>query len=283
MPEATTVGTPTLSAATFKRIAGMVYQAAGINLVPAKEALVISRLARKLAEHGCTSFEEYASKAARKQEVLADMVDTLTTNYTAFLREPAHFDFLQRVVLPQLSSRARVSIWCAAAATGEEPYSLAFAMLEALGQGAEKQVQILATDISTRALEKGKRGIYPAKSFAAVPESWLRRYLLRGEGSDAGWYQVKPEVRRLINFQSLNLVQDFDPGMRFPLISCRNVMIYFDAQTQQRVVERMVRFLEPGGYFFLGHAESLTGMEHSFDFVQPATYRLPAGVRQGRV
>jgi chemotaxis protein methyltransferase CheR len=242
---------------------------------PGKEALVVSRLTRKLSEAGCGNFEDYVKLAARDENTLAGMVDALTTNYTAFLREIAHFDFLRETILPALSARPSFTIWCAAAATGEEPYSLAFNILEALGAGAKAQAGILATDISVRALDRARRAVYPESAFAAVPEPWLSKYLLRGEGKNQGHYQVKPAVASMVTLRQLNLIQEFEHPTRFPLISCRNVMIYFDRPTQGAVVKKLTRYLEPGGYLFVGHSESLTGIDHSLQFVKPAIYRKP--------
>lgn len=281
-----------LPARVFERVRKLVYDQAGIDLRPGKEALVTARLGKRLRETGCPSFQAYVDWAAGDPsgEGLLDLIDALTTNFTAFLREPVHFEFMRDKILPALISRPRVEIWCAAAATGEEPYSIAFTLLDALSAGraggggdggidsaTAARCRVLATDISTRALERARQGVYPAERFAAVSKEWLAKYLRPGTGDAAGSYCVRPEVARIVEFRRLNLIQPLPKGLAqggaFPLIWCRNVMIYFDAAVQQRVVAALEQSLEPGGYLFTGHAESLNGVGHALEYVRPATYR----------
>ena len=262
---------------TFEKIRILVYEKAGIDLKGGKEQLVSSRLGKKLRETNCRTFEEYLHRVEsdRTGESLIALIDALTTNFTSILREMAHFDFLRDQILPGLTDRDTIDVWCAAAATGEEPYSLIFTMLDGLKGPNPPRCRLLATDISTRALERASKGIYPADRFAAAPKQWLRQYLLRGDGDCKDLYKVKPEVARLVTFRRLNLIEAFNPGQLFPLISCRNVMIYFDKPTQEQVVQRLTTFLEPGGYLLVGHSESLTGVRHSLQFVKPAIYQRP--------
>jgi chemotaxis protein methyltransferase CheR len=264
-----------LKPAAYERVRKLVYEKAGIDLRQGKEELVSARLAKKLREGKFSSYEEYLDQVAADKtgESLTALIDVLTTNFTSFLREPAHFAFLREKVFPTLASRGNIELWCAAAATGEEPYSLIFTMVDAFGAG---RVKLLATDISTRALVAARTGIYPADRLKGVPNEWLSKYFLRGHGDKAGLYQVRPEIARLIEFRSLNLISAFQHSRSFPLISCRNVMIYFDRPTQERAVNRMAQFLEPGGHLFVGHSESLTGFEQPLHFVQPAIYQMPA-------
>jgi chemotaxis protein methyltransferase CheR len=205
------------------------------------------------------------------------LIDALTTNYTSFLREPQHFAFLRDEILPAVAARKQIDIWCAAASTGEEPYSLAFTLLDKLGPAALTQTRILSTDISTRALATASQGIYPADRLAGMPANWRSRYMSPGQGTYQGFYQVRSEVKRMVQFQRLNLIESFNHSGTFPLISCRNVMIYFDKQTQQSLVNRMANFLDPGGHLFIGHAESLSGIEHPLKFIAPAIYQRHAG------
>jgi chemotaxis protein methyltransferase CheR len=174
-----------------------------------------------------------------------------------------------------LSSRPQIEIWCAAAATGEEPYTLAITMLETLGAQAAPRCRVLATDISNRALAKARQGIYPAERLKGVPQKWFSKYWLKGQGDHAGDCKVKPEVGKLVEFRHLNLIEAFEHPRAYPVIFCRNVMIYFNKATQARVVKRLTKFLEPGGYLFVGHSESLTGFEHGLEFAGPALYRKP--------
>jgi chemotaxis protein methyltransferase CheR len=270
-----------LSPQTFDKIRRLVYDKAGIDLKQGKEQLVSARLGKKLRETNSRSYEEYLRlvEADRTGESLVALIDALTTNFTSFLRETAHFDFLRAEVLPKLKDRNLVEFWCAASATGEEPYSLIFTMLEELGGPLKSNCRLLATDISTRALRAAQKGVYPAERFASCPKEWLPKYLMRGEGESKGLYQVKPDIARRIEFRRLNLIESFDAGRTFPLISCRNVMIYFDKPTQEKVVNRLTSFLEPGGYLFVGHSESLTGMAHTLKFIKPAIYQKPAAAK----
>jgi chemotaxis protein methyltransferase CheR len=269
-------GTGKIRPETFERIRQMLYQKAGIDLRPGKEELVGSRLAKKLRETGATGYEQYldAVLADRSGDLLTALIDVLTTNFTSFLREPAHFAFLHDQVFPRLAGRDSIHFWCAAAATGEEPYSLIFSMLEALGGLANQRCRLLATDISTQALATARKGIYSRDRLAGVPDEWLPRYFLRGDGRFQGLYQVKPDVAQRVAFAQLNLIENFSHQHKFPVIFCRNVMIYFDRPTQERVVHRLKQFLEPGGYLIVGHSESLNGMHCDLNFVQPAVYQL---------
>jgi chemotaxis protein methyltransferase CheR len=276
---------PALSPRTFDKIRRLVYDKAGIDLKEGKEQLVTARLGKKLRETKTHSFEEYMRGVENDAtgESLIALIDALTTNFTSFLRETAHFDFLRTEVLPRLKNRSVVEIWCAAAATGEEPYSLLFSMFDQLGGPLKSNCKLLATDISTRALRAAQKGVYPAERFSSCPKEWLPKYLLRGDGEFKGLYQVKPDMIRRIEFTRLNLIEAFDVGRTFPLISCRNVMIYFDKPTQEKVVARLTTFLEPGGYLFVGHSESLTGMGHTLKFIKPAIYQKPGGFGKGGV
>lgn len=264
-----------LSKRTFDRVRKLVHSAAGIDLRPGKEPLVSARLGRLMRANGLHSYEECLESVESDPSgrMLVSLIDALTTNYTYFLREPAHFDFMAKEILPRIAQRGRLEIWCAAAATGEEPYSLAFTLLETLGMRAAAHSRILATDISVRALTAARSGVYCADRFRNVPRDWLPKYLLRGEGASAGQYKIKPDVARIVEFRRLNLVEPFQPGGVFPLISCRNVMIYFDKPTQERIVNRLSMFLEPGGYLFVGLSESLNGMSHPLEYVRPSIYR----------
>jgi len=268
----------------FESIRRLAYDKFGLDLRKGKEELVAARLGKRMRQGGFDSFEEYYQHVVgdRSGEALIGMIDALATNHTSFLREAAHFDFLRQDVLPGLRERPRIELWSAACSTGEEPYTLAFTLGDQWGADAFRKVRILATDISTKALAAAKSAVYPAERFSAVPPGWLRQYLLRGEGRWQGWYRVKPEVRREVEFARLNLVEPFSQPSLFPVIFCRNVMIYFDKATQEAVVNRLAACLEPGGYLFIGHAESLTGIRHDLTYVRPAIYRKPGpGVGRG--
>lgn len=263
-----------LTAREFDQFRKLAYDTAGINLQEGKEQLLSARLNRKMRELSINSYEEYYRFVTRDVtgEALITLIDALTTNHTSFFREAAHFDFLRHTVLPTLRDREQISIWCAASSTGEEPYSIVFSIIEELGMGALPKVNILATDISTRALAIGRRGAYPAERFREFPAQQLRRYLLKGQGKWKDWYLVRKEIRAAVHFERLNLISQFSHAASFPVIFCRNVMIYFDRQTQERLVTRMANFLEPGGHLFIGHAESLNGLKQPLQYLRPATY-----------
>jgi chemotaxis protein methyltransferase CheR len=261
----------------FDQFRKLAYDIAGIDLQPGKEQLVSGRINKKLRELRISSYQDYYRHVTEDKtgDALIAMIDALTTNHTSFFREPAHFDFLRKTILPPLRKRERINFWCAASATGEEAYSIAFSVLDELGMDALPKLNILATDISTRVLATARKGIYTAERFCGIPVQQLRQYLLRGHGKCDGWYQVRKEIRTAIRFERLNLIDQFTHRALFPAIFCRNVMIYFDRPTQEQVVKRLTHFLEPGGYLLIGHAESLNGSTHSLQYVCPATYRKP--------
>ncbi|HEX4808718.1 MAG TPA: protein-glutamate O-methyltransferase CheR [Bryobacteraceae bacterium] len=273
LPDSSTV--TKLSARSFEAVRRLVYDKAGIDLQQGKEHLVASRLAKLVRIHNLSSCDAYVDRllADRTTNSLMEMIDAISTNHTSFLREPAHFDFLQRNILPKLAGRQEIRIWCAAAATGEEPYSLLFSAIDTLGLSASNSCRILATDISGKALTTARNGIYSGDRLDPLPKEWLPRYFLRGEAESKGLYRVKPEWRNQIEFRKLNLIEPIHLGGQFPLISCRNVMIYFDRQTQQRVVESLVTQLEPGGFLFIGHSDAMTGKHPSLIPIQPAIFQ----------
>jgi chemotaxis protein methyltransferase CheR len=264
-----------LKAREFAKIRQLAYDTFGLDLRAGKETLVSARLGKQIRASGCRSFDEYYEQVVADStgESLINLINALTTNHTSFFREPAHFDFLRNTFLPAHKNHGSIDIWSAACSSGEEPYSIAMSLLEGLGAVAPGKVRILATDISTRVLAKAEQGIYPTERFEGIPDPLLRKFWLRGEGGWAGHYRVRKEVRALIEFRRLNLLDSVPQIGRFSLIFCRNVMIYFDKPTQQRVVERLAMCLAPGGYLLTGHAESLSGIEHGLHYVQPAVYR----------
>ncbi len=264
-----------LKAGEFAKIRQLAYDTFGLDLREGKETLVSARLGKQIRKSGCRSFDEYYHHVVEDStgEALTHLIDALTTNHTSFFREQAHFDLLRKTLLPEWKNRGSVDIWSAACSTGEEPYSIAMCVLEELGTAAPGKVHILATDISTRVLAAAEKGIYPAERFEALSAMQLRSHWLRGERDFAGRYRAKKEMRALIEFRRLNLLEPVSRIGPFALIFCRNVMIYFDKPTQRQVVERLAGCLEPGGYLLTGHAESLTGIEHGLHYVQTAVYR----------
>jgi chemotaxis protein methyltransferase CheR len=266
-----------ISGGLFSAVRQLAYQTAGIDLQESKQEMVAGRLWKRARALGFPSPEDYfrAVEGERGGELETDLIDALTTNHTSFFREPAHFDFLREQILPELSRGGHSTIWCAASSTGEEPYSLATTALECLGQAASDSVRIWATDICHRVLRKASEGVYPADKFQQMPPAWCSRYLLKGKGAQLGFYRFRPEVRSMVRFDHLNLMEPFPSDGPFPLISLRNVMIYFDRPTQQKVVRAVSAKLAPGGYLFIGHSESLNGIDHDLELCQAAIYRKP--------
>jgi chemotaxis protein methyltransferase CheR len=267
--------TEALSQREFDQITSLAFRTCGIDLKNGKQELVQARLGKKIRQGKFSSFKQYYEHvvADTTGEELIDLLDALTTNFTSFLREAAHFDFLRKTIVPGINGPIR--IWSAACSTGEEPYTIACSLLEELGMPAASRIQILASDISSRALAAAERGAYEAERFKAFPKDWLRKYLLRGSGASEGWLRVKPPIRQMIEFRRLNLMHSFQPAQPFHVIFCRNVMIYFNKETQGELVNRFASCLAPGGYLLIGHSESLTGLQHPYDYVKPAVYRRP--------
>lgn len=264
-----------LSQPDFEQIAELAYRTCGLNLKDGKQELVQARVGKRIRQGHFSSFKQYYENvvADKTGEELVELLDALTTNFTSFLREATHFDFLRKTIVPELKGQIR--IWSAACSTGEEPYTIAISLLEEMGMAAVNRIHILASDISASALAAAGRGAYKAERFGDFPRDWMRKYLLRGSGSSEGWYRVKPEIRRMIEFRRLNLMDSFRPARPFQVIFCRNAMIYFDKVTQEKLVNRFALSLERGGYLLIGHAESLTGLKHPYEYIKPAVYRLP--------
>ena len=270
---------PVLKSRDFDQLRQLARGTFGLDLKPGKEELVSARLRRLLRQGSFQSFADYYRHvlADRTGAALAAMIDALATNHTAFLREPDHFTFLRNEVLPSLAARDPIDIWSAACSTGEEVWTLAMVLNEAL---PSRRISIAATDISNKALRIAQAAEYPAERCQEIPSAWLARYFVSSGGPDKG-YAVSPRMRAQASFRRINLIEQFSWGRSFPVIFCRNVMIYFDRDTQDRVVERLVASLEPGGYLFVGHAESLSRNAHLLEYVRPAVYRKP-GKKEGR-
>jgi len=256
-----------MSAADFERVRRLIYERAGISLHAGKQAMVYSRLSRRLRDTGQRSFSAYLDSLERSgvEGEWQEFVNCLTTNLTAFFREEHHFQALVADLRARASLRAGrpIRIWCNAASTGEEPYSLAMTALEALGTAAA--VKLVASDIDTKVLATARRGVYAAEARGLSPER-LKRHFLRGTGANAGSVRVRPELARLIEFRTFNLMGTnwSSLGDAFDIVFCRNVMIYFDAATQRRVLERIHAAMLPGGLLYVGHSENFTDARDLF-------------------
>lgn len=267
-----------LTDAELSRIVRLVYERAGITLHSGKRALVLARLQKRLRQGGFASFGAYLQHVERDEtgaEITA-LLDAIATNHTSFFREPQHFDFLKTTVIPALGPSQRLRVWSAACSSGEEPVTIAITLLDAIeGSGAQAAglIRLLATDLSTKALAIAGAGVYKMERVAGVPLDILRRHFQRGLGAQEGTARVAPHVRKLIEYRQLNFLEATDLNERFDVIFCRNVMIYFDRDVQQRVVSLLERHLAPGGYLFVSHSESLNGTTHDLRWVAPAVYQ----------
>lgn len=265
----------------FNKIAQILHSHAGIALAEGKAALVYSRLAKRLRSLGLRSFREYCALVEDSNQVdeRQAMMAALTTNVTRYFREPHHFDHLRDHVLPRLVERAkrggRIRLWSAACSNGQEPYSMAITVLSALPDAANLDVKILATDIDPNMIAEGKAGIYREDAVAPVPLD-LRRRWFKKAGPDR--WEVADELRALVAFRELNLIGDWPMKGKFDAIFCRNVVIYFDEPTQERIWSRFAPMLEPGGTLYIGHSERVTGpAANIFQTVGLTTYALRSG------
>ena len=266
--------TTELSEKHFKKICGIVYQFSGINLKKGKEALVKTRLMKRLRKLQINSFNDYFDYIESKegQSELGLLIDVMTTNKTSFFRESAHFDFLNDTVLPKLKKN-KIRIWSAACSSGQEPYSIALVLRDNMPDIDSRDVRLLATDISKSMLEIAYRGIYPTDQFEGLSKAMVNKHFTKINTGSSTAYKVKDNIRNLITFASLNLQGKWPMKGLFDVIFCRNVMIYFDRPTQQTLVDRFWHMLEPGGYLFVGHSEGLSAVKHRYEYVKAATYR----------
>ena len=268
--------TPTaLSDKEFARFQRFIHDAAGITLSSSKKALVSGRLAKRLARHALPSFTDYLDllgSGADAAEVQT-AVDLLTTNETYFFREPKHFDLLRAQALAPTRRRSKpFRVWSAACSSGEEVYSMAMVLDEALG---DSPWEVMGSDISTRVLQRAATGHYPLDRTRHVSPAQLKRHCLRGIDAEEGTLLVQRSLRERVRFQQVNLNTTLPSIGRFDAIFLRNVMIYFDATTKRQVVARVLEALEPGGLFCIGHSESLSEINDSVTMVAPAAYRKP--------
>ena len=262
----------------FKHISSLVYDSYGINLHVGKKELVRARLSKRLRTLGLTNFKEYIDYMERDSTKVefTNMIDLLSTNLTNFFREDDHFKFLKKTLIPEwsngINSRS-IRIWSAGCSSGEEPYTIAIVIRRAMDILKGKDIKILATDISTRMLEVARNGIYSEDRLKTIPKDMRRKFFLKGNGESSNNYSVRKELREMVKLGRLNLLDEWPMKGQFELIFCRNVMIYFDKPTQGKLINRFWNILKPGGILMVGHSESLTGIQHSFKYIQPTVYR----------
>lgn len=263
---------PVLSDKEFRQFQAMIYEIAGISMSPAKKPLVSGRLAKRLKQYSLKSYGDYFSILMQhdQRDELQTAIDLLTTNETFFFREPKHFDFLRQQV-PSLRQPGRpFRVWCAASSSGEEPYTIAMTLADVLGGEAW---EVIGSDISTRVLEKARTGHYPMTRTDGIPRNYLNRFCLKGVGQQEGTMLIDRNLRSRVSFMQINLNEQLPKLGEFDVIFLRNVMIYFDMVTKQRVVDRMLPLLRPGGYFIVSHSESLNGITDKLKLIAPSIYR----------
>lgn len=258
----------------FTQFCDLIYRIAGITLSSSKKPLVTSRLAKRLAHFGLRSYGEYFKMitAIDGKAELQMTVDLLTTNETHFFREPKHFDFLRQHILPARKSGKTFRIWSAACSSGEEPYSIAMLLDDVLGVAPW---EIVASDLNMKVLEMARRGHYSMERMSEIPQNYLTKYCLKGIGSQDGTLLIERKLRERIQFKQHNLNEAPPQLAEFDVIFLRNVMIYFDQNTKRQVVSRLLTLLRPGGYFFVGHSETLNGINEEVRLVQPSIYQKP--------
>lgn len=258
----------------FQKICCLVYGASGIKLKKGKEALVRARLMKRLRALKIPDINAYLTliESRTGTDELGSLIDVMTTNKTSFFREMEHFNYLRDIVLPVLDRR-RLRFWSAACSSGEEPYSLAMVLQEHLPDIAGRDALILATDISRQMLEKAKKAVYPERSIQERTVQPYRKYFVKLRHGESRRVQVVQETRSLVRLGWLNLLEKWPVKGPFDVVFCRNVMIYFDRPTQQKLIDQFWRLIAPGGHLFVGHSEGLSGVDHRFEYVKPAIYR----------
>lgn len=257
----------------FKKFRDFIYQHAGISMAPQKQQLVAGRLQKRLRHYGMQSYTEYLSliedpQHSQERQV---MVDLLTTNETYFYREPAHFELLRKNILPAHRGRT-FHVWSAASSSGEEAYTLAMVMADVLGMG---DWEVMGSDISETVLEKARAGLYPLDRAQGLPAELLSKYCLKGVRSQSGYLLIEPRIKQRVRFQSINLMRSLPQLHLFDVVFLRNVLIYFDGPTKQKVVRRVIDRIKPGGYLFTSHVESLHGINDELQMLKPSVFLKP--------
>jgi len=272
-----------LSAEAYRFIVDLIYRHSRIKLGSDKQALLSSRLTKRLRSIGLSSFDEYcaALRSPQSQDEIEELLDLISTNHTRFYREPDHFDYLIAKILPPLiptliARHSPLRVWSAASSSGEEPYTLAIVLSEFLRAFPAVDWQICASDISNRVLTAAKQGVYRMDAVEPVPPDLLRRYFQKGFGAQEGKCRVRSELRDKVRYERINLFQhEYPIPLQQHVIFCRNVMIYFDIQSREQAVKRMSHYLAPGGFLIVGHSESLMGINHGLKSIRQGIYQKP--------
>lgn len=280
--ESIVTGVTTMSEKEFKLFSSMIYSATGIKMPPVKRLMLTSRLSKRIKVLKMKSFNEYYDYICSPAGMAGEyhrMIDAVTTNKTDFFRESGHFSILSNRVLPELSETARfrqgnpINIWSAGCSTGEEPYTIAMVASDFFSDN-RTSVSILATDISTKVLNTAVNGVYTEPAIKPVPLPLKKKYILRGKGDKQGLFRISPEIRKMVNFRKLNLMdRRFNLGVDMDIVFCRNVIIYFDRPTQAELFDKFYEIIVPGGYLFIGSSETLHGLNEKFVPAGPTIYR----------
>lgn len=269
-----THGIPYPSDSEFLKYQRLIEETTGIFLPPHKKTLLNNRLSKRLVERGCKNFSEYFSLISNSVEAyeLERALELITTNETYFFREPKHFDFLNKLLAQRGRDTKTFRVWCAAASTGEEPYTIAMI----LSESCRSPWELVASDINERVLEHAHKAIYRNDRLGGVSPDFLNKYFLNGIGKYQSHVRITPELRYRVKFTKVNLMHDFSGMGKFDVIFIRNVMIYFERETQVGVMRRIAKCVKSNGYVFVGHSESLHGVDKDFRMCCPAVYQYGA-------
>ena len=272
-----------MSEREFQRFSCIVYENAGIKLPAAKKTMLEARLQKRLKALKISSFEEYGDYLSSSEghgKELVNMIDVVTTNKTDFFREPAHFDFLVKTAIPNIQQQRQdfssdpLNIWSAGCSSGEEPYTLAMVLSEFALQNSGFRFSIMASDICTQILHTAKTAVYAADRSGTIPLDLKRKYMLKSKNNECPTVRIGPQLRSMVSFSRINLIEDnFGFTKKMDIIFCRNVVIYFDKPTQQALMRKFHNQLKPGGYLFVGHSETLSGLDVNFNSVASTVYR----------
>ncbi len=273
---------PLLTDSELSTFIDLIYDECGIHLKPEKRSMLSARLGKRLKALGLQSFQDYLrylDDANLRIRELVSLVDAVTTNKTDFFREDNHFAFLTQKALPDIvktrhfQKDGHLQFWSAGCSTGEEPYTLAMVLEDFFSQ-RPGDYSILATDIAIKVLKKARQAVYPEALIAPIPKPFRKKYLMAGKGHQLGHYRVVPELRKKITFGRLNFMDpDYNLGMKMDAIFCRNVIIYFDYVTKSKVIKKLYHYLKPGGYLFVGHSETLSGIDVDLERIVPTIFR----------
>ncbi|MGF1483005.1 MAG: CheR family methyltransferase [Opitutales bacterium] len=265
-----------LSDREYEYFRSIIYDHCRINLGPNKRELVKARLNKRLRALKLPNFKAYIDllQGPNSEEEWTNLIDSISTNYTFFFREPAHFEFLYKQALPELASGGGTfRVWSSACSSGEEPYSVSI-VLDQFFKGQSEAYRIECTDISTRILAKAREGIFAPPQVEKIRRDWMKKYFEQGRRGNEVLFRIKEPVRGRLNFTHMNLMDRSFPWREpFQVVFCRNVMIYFDRETQEDLVQRIAQHIVPGGYLFIGHSESLTGVRHGLKLIKPSIYK----------